>query len=178
MAVWLGCHRRGREAAACGWSPRGVSRAGSGSLVHAGATVPGVLFLWAALAGCAGPPPPPRKPSVSQSALEAQYYEEVYLLRPGGPEAHDHLGYTGLAYQDHAGQRSTRTIVYDQGFTPVGFFLDNGATYVFEGDRPVLIGNHSTERSLQLILKVDGQFRFLPLRSARDDRTGTGGKAT
>lgn len=135
--------------------------------------VGGVLLVAMGCAGTGSQPTDPTQAGATvtdrnRAPLSAQYYEHVFQLQPGGPETDDRLGYTGLVTDRRDGENRTTTLVYDPAFTIIGFYLDNGATFIYdEVGKAVQVGNYGPERSLQVIYKVDGPFRFQPLESAR-----------
>ncbi|MGE3165797.1 MAG: hypothetical protein AB7O52_12890 [Planctomycetota bacterium] len=101
-------------------------------------------------------------PDVKPS-LAAQKYERVFLLQPGGPETDDALGFLGESFDVTGKAQGAIYRVYDNGFTMLGYYLESGATYAVDGGgESRFLGNHTRQRSLELIYGKTGNFRFEP----------------
>ncbi|MEM7166118.1 MAG: hypothetical protein AAF581_11675 [Planctomycetota bacterium] len=135
----------------------------------------------ATLSGCAGTSENHIAPTAGDGSIDnprtvartvhnkPRFYQRIFEVRPGGAETDVHVGYVG---ETESSSQSVVHIVYDARFSPVGFYLDNGATFVYDPGttKPRQIGNHSAQRSLQLIYEADGPFRFAKF-DARVDAT-------
>lgn len=91
-----------------------------------------------------------------------RFYQRVFEERPGGKDMHIHVGFVG---QSETESESVLFIVYDPSFDPIGFYLENGATFVYDsGQTARQIGNYGTQRALALIYEKEGPFRFAPFK--------------
>lgn len=113
--------------------------------------------------GCSGTPmeSTPSVPDRTAGALKSRDYKRVYLVKPGGPETDVHVGYTAIEYfLGSDGVERPTTWVYDTSAQVIGFFfIDGGATYVYDDDnKPVNMGNQEPNRSLEIIYDRQGLF--------------------
>lgn len=125
------------------------------------------LFLCFTGVSCTAPQENGTALEGSETALEKapRTYEMIYLLKPGGPETDDHLGYLGQAYHEADEEEQVIYWVYDKGFAPIGYYLSSGATYSFGKDgKSTPLGNQSSQKSLELLFDQTGTFRFGPLQ--------------
>lgn len=107
--------------------------------------------------GCFGGPAKTQERDVELREVQRDY-RAVYLLRPGGSDSNRHVGYMTRALMVRGDEEVSAFRVYNRRYAPVGFFFDDGSTYVYEGVEPKQVGIFDRDRALEFLLEKKGTF--------------------
>lgn len=115
-----------------------------------------------ALVGCAGGAPEARRDQVQVKEITKQR-RAIYLLRPGGADSNRHIGYLTEVLMQDRDQEIRAYQVFDRRFDPLGFYYDDGTTYVQEGSDSRKIGVFDRNQALEQLFGQKGTFSIADL---------------